>query len=441
MDSGGLKSTILVVFGISGDLSRQKLLPAISAIKKAKQLPAEFTIIGTSRRPMAKADVLSQDSANLKPHLELIQLNPANTSDFTALSKQIEQYKDHQQIYYFAVPPAAVTNIVKNLAQTASNKNRIKLLLEKPFGLDLASSKALIAETLKHFNEDQLYRIDHFLAKEGAQNITVFLGSNALFRDVWNYHFIDKIEVIAAEKIGIEDRVDFYEATGALRDIVQSHLLHLTALVLMDPLPHNFDFAKLPERRLQALEQLEPADPAGALQGQYKGYKAEVNNRRSRTETYVSLKLRSRDPRWRGVEMFVATGKKLNDKLTEIRIHFKKAFQAEANQLILRIQPNEGIELDLWVKEPGYEHKLQKQPLRFLYEQRFKRILPLAYEQVLIDAIRGQRSLFASSDEVLATWRILQPLINFWLKGSGPALYDAGITIEAAQKALSRQPR
>jgi glucose-6-phosphate 1-dehydrogenase len=223
---------------------------------------------------------------------------------------------------------------------------------------------------------------------------------------------------VAAEKIGIEGRVSFYEQAGALRDFVQNHLLQLAALTLMEPCPHNYDFADLPERRLTALEQLRPPPPdefdKKAFRAQYKGYRQEVGNSKSITETFVALELNSRDPRWQGVPIYLATGKNLDQKLTQIRINFKRSSASEANTLILRIQPREAVELDLWVKRPGYERDLQKKTLSFYYEQEFKDRLPDAYEQVLVEAMRSSRTLFTSNDEVLASWQILQPVLARW---------------------------
>jgi glucose-6-phosphate 1-dehydrogenase len=240
----------------------------------------------------------------------------------------------------------------------------------------------------------------------------VFLGGNALFRGVWNNRFLEKVEVIAEEQIGVEGRGRFYEQTGALRDFLQSHLLQLAALTLMEPCPDVFDFSLVQSRRLAALKQLS-VDPASVVIGQYDGYKDEVGNPDSTTETFVAMTLRSASPTWDGVPIELTTGKKLSQKLTEIRVHFKKSQSAEANLLRLRVQPKEGIEIDLWVKKPGYEQDLQMLPLDFNYQQYFDR-LPDAYEQVIVDAVRGRGSLFASSAEVLASWEILQPVLDKW---------------------------
>jgi glucose-6-phosphate 1-dehydrogenase len=300
--------------------------------------------------------------------------------------------------------------------------------MEKPFGTDLNSAKKLINEIGRYFKEEQVYRIDHYLAKEAAQNIAVFLGSNALFRDVWNNRFIEKIDIVAEEEVGVANRADFWEQTGTLRDFVQSHLMQLAALVLMKPCPDVFDFSQVQPRRLAALKQLKLADAGGTVKAQYDGYRHEAGNPKSNVETFVSLTLKSGDPDWQGIPITLTTGKKLKEKQTEIRVYFKKTQSAQTNLLRLLIQPRVGIELELWVKKPGYEQSLQKLPLDFSYQQYFDR-LPEAYEQVIVDAIRSRNNLFASSEEVLASWKILQPLLAGWDKRR-PSIYKPRQTAE-----------
>jgi glucose-6-phosphate 1-dehydrogenase len=287
-----------------------------------------------------------------------------------------------------------------------------KLLLEKPFGTDLESAQELIDGIKQHFSEEQVYRIDHYLAKETTQNVVVFRSSNALFKRSWNNNFIERIEITAAEKISVEGRAGFYEQTGALRDFIQSHLLQLAALTLME-LPKNGAWDTIPKKRLQALRQLNM--PTNVVRGQYDGYRAEVESPKSLVETFVSLTFTSRDPRWWGVPITLTTGKALHEKVTEIRIIFKQEDTHEANQLVMRIQPNEGVEVYLWAKRPGYEQDLQQVTLDFSYSQHFAGAnLPDAYERVFVDAMRSNRSLFTTSEEVLETWRVLDQVQHNW---------------------------
>ncbi|MBX4199380.1 glucose-6-phosphate dehydrogenase (NADP(+)) [Candidatus Saccharibacteria bacterium] len=410
-----MSPTILVIFGVTGDLAQRKLLPALAAIEKNRQLPADFKLLGVTRRDVSLDDVLSSECKHLSSKMEMYQMNLEEPAAYEELKNKLDS--NAQIIFYFAVPPSASRPIIRHLGQAKLNGSQTKLLLEKPFGVDYVSAEELIEETQQHFKEEQIYRIDHYLAKEMAQNIAVFLGGNVLFRDVWNNNYIDKVEIIASEKIGIEGRVAFYEQAGALRDIIQSHLLQLTALVLMEACPDVFDFSEVPRRRLAALldiEPVEPSEPGAVVRAQYASYRDEVSNPNSQVETFVSLQLQSNNPKWKGVKLHLITGKALDRKFTEIRVYFKRAQIKEANLLTLRIQPMEGIELDLWVKKPGYEHDLAKLPLQFNYEQHFGADLPDAYEQVLVDAMRSRANLFASSAEILATWKILDPVLKAW---------------------------
>jgi glucose-6-phosphate 1-dehydrogenase len=433
-NNSALPATILVIFGITGDLSHRYLLPALAEIANNNKLPEEFKIIGVSRRDIDLNEVLSDKLVCLRPFAQSLQMDLDSNDSYALLKDKITElgsgFKSQPEvIFYLSVPPAGVFPIIENLGRNGLNTPNTKLLLEKPFGTDLESAKKLVADTQKHFPENQVYRIDHYLAKEMAQNIVVFLGSNTLFRSLWNNQFIEKIEIEAAEKISIEGRVNFYEGTGALRDIVQSHLMQLAALTIMEPCSHLFDFNELPLRRLDALRSLK-LDGNQVVRGQYEGYKQEVDNRASTTETFVFLNLESSDERWQGVPISLATGKNLNKKRTEIRVYFKKVDESEENLLILRIQPDEAIVLQLWVKQPGYERKLQKIPHEFTYSKHFDR-LPDAYEQVLVDAIKSNHSLFASSAEVLASWEALEPVLDKWRQGSDDiVIYPPGSSSE-----------
>jgi glucose-6-phosphate 1-dehydrogenase len=420
-------TTTLVILGVSGDLSRRKLMPALSAICAGSDIRADLSVLGVSRRAVDLDSVLPPNSASLRQRFELLRMDYTLAEEYEKLAVALDKKPAKQVIFYFAVPPEAVLPIVRQLGETGLNTAKYKLLMEKPFGVDFDSAEALISETDKYFKEEQVYRIDHYLAKEPVQNIAVFLGSNVLFRDLWSNRFIEKIEIVVEESIKIEGRGDFYEQTGALRDIVQSHLLQLAALTLMKPCPDVFDFSMVRRRRLEALQSLSVDMGLPVIKAQYQGYTEEVGKRDSMTETFVSLTVKSSDPAWRGVPIQLATGKALAEKLTEVRVYFKKTQSAQANLLKLRLQPNEAIELELWVKKPGYDQELQKLPLDFVYNRHFDR-LPDAYEQVIVDAVRSRTNLFASSEEVLASWKMLRPLLVDW-DSRQPTVYQPGSTI------------
>lgn len=410
--------TKLLIFGITGDLSTRKLLPALAAIIRTGGFD-DLSIIGVSRREVDVAALLDRSLGNtsMAERISIVTMNLAEAEDYRRLKEEVSLQDDEQLVVYLSVPPMAATQIVDFMGMAGLNTPNVKILFEKPFGVDLASARDVIARTARYYDENQLYRIDHYLAKEMAQNIVVFRGSNALLANIWNNNFIQSIEVVASETIGIEGRGQFYEQTGALRDVVQGHLLQLLALTLMD-IPHDFDWQQLPELRLRALEQLRPADPSKAHRAQYVGYQEEADNLGSLTETFVSLELISDQPRWLDVPIRLMAGKALNKKTTEIRIHLKKLHEAQSNTIIFRIQPNEGIDMEFFTKRPGYDRTFETRHLALTFPEDTK--LPDAYEQVLVDAIRGEKNLFTSSEEVLRSWEILAPVQAAWDMDDAP---------------------
>jgi glucose-6-phosphate 1-dehydrogenase len=421
--------TKLLIFGITGDLSTRKLLPAIKHIIEAED-SNELEIIGVSRREVTMSDVLQSSLGNtdLLGKFSLFTMNVALKEDYGRLREFIALKDDEQLLIYLSVPPQASTQIVDFLGEATLNMPNVKLLFEKPFGVDLASAAEMISRTARYFEESQLYRIDHYLAKEMAQNIVTLRGGNALFEYIWQASAIEKIEIVALESITIEGRAQFYEQTGALRDFLQGHLIQLLALTLID-IPHNFDWNELPTLRLEALKKIQSARPENAARAQYKGYEDEVDNVGSRTETFVSVQLTSSDKRWKKVPIQLVTGKALREKKTEIRIHLRKFHEAQSNCITLRIQPNEGVEMELFTKKPGYDRKFETQKLSYAYASDTR--LPDAYEHVLIDAIHSRKSLFASSEEVLESWRILQPLQQAWANdNSALFMYSVGESVE-----------
>lgn len=418
-------TTKLLIFGITGDLSRRKLLPALKQLYATGRYD-NMEIIGVSRREVDVPALLrdSIQDTSFADKVSMFTMDLAEAGDYAQLREHLALEGSEQLIVYLSVPPAAVSQIVDFMGEAGLNAPNVKLLFEKPFGMDFASATEALARTTQHYPEQQIYRIDHYLAKEMAQNIVAIRGRNALFSRLWSNEHIEKIEVIASETIGIEGRVQFYEQTGALRDVLQGHLMQLLALVLME-IPDNFDWQRLPARRLEALRQLKPADPAKAVRAQYAGYQDEAENPGSQTETFVSIELSSNDPTWADVPLHLTTGKALSEKTTEIHIYLRKTHDAESNRLTFRIQPNEGVEMDLFVKKPGYGRDFETQTLGFAYESDAQ--LPDAYERVLVDAISSHKNLFTEGDEVLRSWQILQPLLNAWALDDTPiAQYEQG---------------
>ncbi|TAH33167.1 glucose-6-phosphate dehydrogenase [Candidatus Saccharibacteria bacterium] len=448
---------VLVIFGITGDLSQRKLLPALYQLAKSGDLSPATHIIGISRRAVERATVYEQlpqfvgsdeyEQASvdwLLDRTEMRQLNVGVQADYEALLQRIRAVEGElghgaSRLYYLSVPPQAMGAIVHHLGKAGHNQplkggDRPRLLVEKPFGYDYASAQELIKATSEHFHEDQIYRIDHYLAKETVQNMLTFRFQNPLFQSVWNGKHIDHISVTAHEKIGIEGRAVFYEQTGALRDLVQSHLLQLLAVATMDK-PIELTSQAIHAQKLALLRDIRPVAAGDVLthtvRGQYHGYREEVDNAMSNVETFVRLQLEIDNDMWRGVPIIVETGKALAEKLTEVEVCFRQADSTAdtRNKLRFRIQPTEGITLQLQAKQPGIANQTQVVDMDFDYARSFTHRPAEAYERVIVDAIRGDQTLFASSDEVLASWRILENVLAAWShSGDGLVLYDQGST-------------
>jgi glucose-6-phosphate 1-dehydrogenase len=416
--------TKLVIFGITGDLAQRKLLPALAHVIENGHIQ-DLCIIGVSRRNVEQFQLLGNHHAQLSGTTTLFTMDLTVADEYVRLNNYIDQQDDEQVLFYLSVPPDSAGGIIENLGIAGLNNQRNKLMLEKPFGKDLTSAQAMIDHTAAFFHESQIYRIDHYLAKEMAQNLVTFRARNAIFSYLWSNQYIERIEVLALESVNIEGRTTFYEQTGALRDIVQGHLLQLLALTLL-PVPDDeeLNWDSLPTRRQAALDALLPADPARSIRAQYDTYRTEVGNQESMVETFVSLELRSSDPSWQGVPIALTTGKSLDRKKTEVRIHFRRTNDSQSNYLIFRIQPDEGIALDLVTKKPGYDQDVEHQKLGYTYPPDTR--LPDAYEQVLVDAINTRKNLFATSGEVLRAWEVLAPIQQAWQNDPHMRVYKSG---------------
>ncbi|MBP9852815.1 MAG: glucose-6-phosphate 1-dehydrogenase [Patescibacteria group bacterium] len=399
--------TKLVIFGVTGDLSRRMLLPALRKIVRNEAID-DLEIIGVSRQPLDMERLVGK---TLAPISTSISIDLAEQKSYHTLKKHLALTAEDQAVFYLSVPPAAATRIADNLGEAGLNTTNCKVLFEKPFGVDLTSAEEMTARTNTFFDEDQIYRIDHYLAKEMAQNIVAFRSGNAVLRHVWSRQSIERIEILALETVDVESRGQFYEQVGALRDVVQGHLMQLLALILMDT-PSKLDWDQLPRLRQQALSRLQPANPTSASRAQYRGYARDVKNPKTQTETFVSVQLVSDSGNWEGVPISLVTGKALSEKRTEIKIYFRANNIEQSNCLRFKVQPNEGIEIDLYTKKPGYTRSFEMQKLHFEYPE--DTVLPSAYEQVIVDAVLSRKSLFTSSAEILESWRVLQPLLEAW---------------------------
>ena len=416
--------TKLVIFGITGDLSKRKLIPALRKII-AKKTVKNLEIIGISRR---ETDIAELVGDNLSKVTTLVTMDLTDVSEYKSLKRKIAPKKDEQTLIYLSVPPTVATRIANYLGEAGINGESVRLLFEKPFGLDLESAKDMVERTSKYFTESQMYRIDHYLAKEMAQNIVAFRANNAIFRQLWGGNGIERIEIRAFEAIGIVGRAQFYEQTGALRDVLQGHLMQLLALMLMD-VPSRLDWSLVPDLRLQALRRIAPADPAKSLRAQYREYRQEVDLPTSQVETFVSVELESSASNWENVPLVLMTGKALDRKETEITVYFKKGSAEQSNTLRFKIQPDEGVEINLFTKKPGYERVLESQKLSYSYPEDAD--LPEAYEQVLVDAITDRKTIFTTSQEIIESWRILQPILTDWaFEKDDILLYEQGSSVE-----------
>ena len=464
--SASLEPAIIVIFGITGDLSQRYLLPSLYHLIKDGLLHEKTEILGITRGNTTSQELFERvelcvneidkicDPAALKAmhdHTTMFQMDLNDPSSYSALAEKLNSVEQANgicmnRLYYLSIPPSAYKPVVKLMGEARLNEScqhnqaATRLLVEKPFGFDLSSAQDLITQTSQHFNEEQIFRIDHYMAKETVQNILTFRFKNPIFEATLNNTQVSSIEIIAKEKIGIEGRADFYEPLGALRDFVQSHLIQILGIITMDK-PASLDSKNIHKCRQEALAKIEPV-PADKInqrvqRGQYKGYKEEVKNQDSVTETFVSMTVYSRSQRWQNVPIRLMTGKALDERKTEVRIIFHESASTESNELRFRIQPNEGIELDLATKKPGYTGEVQATALEFSYKNSFNNTgHPDAYERVLIDAVRGDHTLFATSEEVLSSWRILQPVLDAWSKSSGDLeLYEPGSAGPSARKA------
>lgn len=417
--------TLLVIFGITGDLSQRKLLPALRKVIEAEEA-GEIAILGVSRRT---ADIRKLVGGELADISSLFTMDLAAAKDYAKLKKQIEKIPCDQTMVYLAVPPLAATQIANFLGKSGLNTENVKILFEKPFGIDEISAQAMIEETREYYDEHQLYRIDHYLAKSMAQNIVTFREKNPLLRSAWNKNDISRIEVIASEKIGVGQRGIVYEQMGALRDVVQGHLIQLLALTIMDISVSALDWRSIPRLRQEILATIKPADPSACYRGQYRGYQEEVENMGSKVETATVVKLYSDHPNWQGVPLILASGKAFGEKETAVRVYFKNQSGDPENCLTFRIQPNEGVSLDIITQHPGYARAYETKTLSFNYPKDIE--LPEAYEQVLVDAVESRRSLFTSSEEIIQSWRVLQPLLDAWAMDNMPLhTYEKGTDLK-----------
>lgn len=459
------KPFVMVIFGASGDLTKRKLMPALYSLFKDNRLPKEFSILGVGRTVYSDSQYRSYILDEIKKfikeedrnetwidafisHLYYLSIDPAIESEYGLLSCRLEELGGEERpdnvLFYLATPPSLYGVIPLHLKKWKLNTKNSRIIVEKPFGYDLESAQKLNKIYSSVFEERQIYRIDHFLGKETAQNLLAFRFANGIFEPLWNRKYIDYVEVTAVENLGIESRGGFYETAGALRDMVQNHLIQLVALTAMEP-PAVFNADNFRNEVVKVYESLTPLNEVDLnehiVRGQYtasnskKGYREEKGvNPESRTETYIAMKLGISNWRWSGVPFYIRTGKQMPTKVTEIVVHFKETphqvFHSAdgnehpmANKLILRLQPNEGIVLKFGMKMPGPGFEIKQVTMDFSYDKLGGVPSGDAYARLIEDCILGDATLFTRSDAVEASWKFFDPVLNYWTNNADAPLY------------------
>ena len=456
------RNLIIIIFGASGDLASRKLIPAIFSLKTQKLLPEKYAIVGAGRTKLSNEDFRIKMSSAIVSYSEEKVTDQSLISDFvrdlyyhsldnsseTGYSelKSMLQDVDNKYgiggnyIFYMATPPSMYEIIAVNLAKsglTNQEKGFRRIIIEKPFGYDLESGRKLNKTLHDIITEDQIFRIDHYLGKETVQNLLVTRFANGIFEPLWNRNYIDRIEITSAENMGVGERGGYYDNSGALRDMVQNHLLQMVGMTAMEP-PSSLDANAIRNEVLKVFQSLQPVKeedvPSQVIRGQYTGslirgecvtgYRHEKGVPvDSRTETYVAIKFFINNWRWGGVPFYMRTGKRLPTRVTEIVIHFKQTphhlFQRQSgklssNQLIIRIQPDEGILLKFDMKEPGAGFNVKNVNMDFHYKELTDTRVPSAYERLLHDVMEGDSTLFSRDDEVETAWKFLEPIQKAW---------------------------
>lgn len=457
----------LIVFGATGDLSQRKILPALYHRDEQGQLPPEARIIGTSRRPMSDDEFRAFARAALEKFVEVEFRTPSVVDRFIArlsyvqaeasqedgwpmLEKALASGKDHARIFYLAVGPDLFGPICERLGKHDLVTPLSRVVVEKPVGKDGASADALNDAIGKVFPEPSIYRIDHYLGKETVQNLMALRFANALFEPLWNGSHIDHVQITVAETLGVEGRAGYYDTSGAIRDMVQNHILQLVCLVAMEP-PSSMQADAVRDEKLKVLKSLKPLTgtdlESHVVRGQYgagssaegavNSYHSDLGNADSKTETFVALKAEIGNWRWSNVPFYLRTGKRLPQRSSEIVIQFKNVpynvfmqttGHLQPNRLVIRLQPDEGVKLWLSVKEPGPGGlRFKYVPLDMSFAEAFTARQPEAYERLIMDVVRGDQTLFMRRDEVAAAWRFIDPILDYWKEsGDVPKSYQSG---------------
>jgi glucose-6-phosphate 1-dehydrogenase len=462
MYAGSSEPCSIILFGASGDLAKRKVIPAMFDLAQNNALGDRYAITGFARTPMTDESFRNLLGEAAKTISEVGPIAPAKWDAFAAnlhycagdyadpeaykrlakLLDEIDAKRDlcGNRLFYLSTPPEVYQSIIENLgeaglAQPTCDGSWVRIIVEKPFGRDLASAKELNKMVLNVFDERQVYRIDHYLGKDTVQNLLVLRFGNGIFEPLWNRNYVDHVQITAAETLGVERRGGFYETAGALRDMIQSHVLQLTSLVAVEP-PASFDATAVRNEKLKVLQSIRPFNlqmvAQSVVRGQYApgavggrpmpGYRDEPGvNRNSRTETFVSMCVLIDNWRWADVPFYLRTGKRLAKRTTEIMIQFKRAphivfreREVQPNRLVLNIQPDEGVCVSFGAKKPGTEMAIGNVSMNFSYKEGFGGNSRSAYATLLNDCLRGDATLFDRGDSVEAAWALVDPILDVW---------------------------
>lgn len=487
-----LEPTILVIFGATGELTSTRLLPALYRMADKNLLPEKFAIVGMARTLFSKKQFRNQVNKNLRKYCDTVSPavltrflskiyyspgNIGNPADFQKLSEQIERLGGHaparhslsvdgslgvggcsNRLFYYATLPSHYESLSQELNQSGLligcklHQRKTRVLLEKPFGRDFRSARKLDKTLHKYFQEEQIYRIDHYLGKETVQNLITTRMANSIFEPIWNRRYIDHVQISSLETVGVESRGAFYKQTGAIRDFMQNHLMQLLAHIAMEP-PRDLSTNSIRAERAKVIKavkkpKLKELKNQLAI-GQYDTYRKEPTvSAKSRTETYAAVKLFIDNQRWAGVPFYLRTGKKLKNKVAEISVHFKPVaphlFPRQPkvpNILTFRIQPNEGIFLHLAAKYPGFGIRLHPVTMELGYQAAFREEIPEAYERLLLDFMEGDQRLFARTDEIEYSWKYIDILERYIKKTKTPIYQPGTWGPKAGEKLIGKDKR
>ena len=464
----------LVIFGATGDLSRRKILPGLYRRWREGQIPEGARIIGAARSEMGQDGFRQMVAEALTEFLPAKEIDAAKRDSFLQMLAYVAidargdggwqeladlMREDVVRAFYLSVAPALFGDIAERLHARGIAGRSSRIVVEKPFGKDLATARALNQALAAYFHEDQIYRIDHYLGKETVQNLMAVRFANILFEPLWNAQFVDHVQITVAETVGVDGRGEYYDHSGAMRDMVQNHLMQLLCLIAMEP-PHRFDADAMRDEKLKVIRALDPVKPAQVVRGQYRADESgpslleELGNPASGTESYIALKVGISNWRWKGTPFYLRTGKRLAARVSEIAVTFRdpphsifgESARWRENVLVIRLQPNEGMDMRVMIKEPGPGGmRLKDVALDMSFAEALGDDTPIpdAYERLIMDVIRGNQTLFMRSDEVEAAWAWTDPVIAAWAEGGmRPLSYAPGSGgPEAAAGLLKRDGR